>query len=119
MLYCTYKKDNYYGLSKLTLEREMDKPTLSEVLALLELKEKEKELAKLISARTREIIDTYGEGRFDYESTDPEDDSRKYLSLTVVDELKAMIEGKDSGRFVYTKKESSKVTYLKGKPKTM
>jgi hypothetical protein len=97
----------------------MSKPELKEVLNLLDLKAKEKELAKLIASTTRAIIEKHGEGRFDYESPDPEDDSKKYLSLTVVDELKAMVEGRDSGRFVYTKTESSKVSYLKGKPKSM
>lgn len=102
----------------------MSKPELKEILSLLKLKEKEKELAQLISRTTRDLIARHGvdeknTARFDYESTDPEDDSRKYLSITLVDELAKMVAGEDSGRFVYTKRESSKVSYLKGKPKSM
>jgi len=95
----------------------MSKPKLEEVKELLKLKEGLKILIEEIAVKTRAIITEHGEGRFDYESTDPDDETKKFMKLVVKDELQALINGEDVGRFVFCKKESSLVSYLKGKPK--
>ncbi len=97
----------------------MSKPTLKEVLAVKELKDKQKKIAEDISNTLRDMIDKYGEGKFSYIATDPEDTDKKYMNFTLVDELEKLKRGEDSGRFVYSKTESCKVGYVKGKPKTL
>jgi len=95
----------------------MSKPKLEEVLELLSLKEKQKALREEISLKVRGIINKHGEGRFDYESTDPKNPDKKFLKIQVSDDLRKQNEGEDVGCFIYFKKESFLVGYNKTKPK--
>ena len=95
----------------------MSKPTLQEAKELLMMKDQIKKLTKESAKLTRDLIEKHGEGRFDYHCEDPDDDSRQYMKLELTDDLRKLKAGEEVGRFIYTKTESFKVSYLKGKPK--
>ena len=97
----------------------MNKPTIDEVLEILEMKEQAVELFAEIDKRVEKIRLEFGAQRFDYDLYEADEDGKRYLKFQIQDHLQDMMDGKDVWKSVPFKAVSFSTSKLKGCPKSL
>ena len=73
----------------------MSKPELGKVLEIIRLKAEAKELYKKVDLLMSGLAKEHGDGRFDYDLGTPDENGKQFMVFNVIDNIKAMQEGKE------------------------
>ncbi len=92
------------------------KPELEEVLKLLALKEQTKQLYEQIDLLTKQMLDEFGSGRFDYEL---EDESKRFLKFELTDNVEKLRNDGVVFKAASFKPVSFSSGFLKRRPKSL
>lgn len=97
----------------------MQKPELSRVLQIIELKEQAAKLYDEAEKLTAELMREYGAGRFDYDVTEVEGQDTPFLKVEIIDNVEALKNAGQVWKSVPFKQVSFSSSGLKRKPKSL
>jgi len=98
---------------------EKTKPTYDEAIQLRDLKNAIKQMHKTLNKVEKALFDKHGEGRFDYQLDQVDEEGHGWMKVVIVDNIKKMQEGQEVWKSVSAAPLDLSIGLLKRKPKTL